>query len=138
MASMKTFAHSFVDRVSARVLGKMRLRRRAQEYQYLPLDLEKPEIRLVHILPGRYNDPICIEIIHIPYDYIGATEDDDGVQNPDHDRFPKEFRGKIPEGWGQNLITDGRWLFCKVKVTETDVKVITSWDFPVPELAETL
>ncbi|KAI3326744.1 HET-domain-containing protein [Xylariaceae sp. AK1471] len=36
-------------------------------FQYQPFQEDLDEIRLVHLLPGKFNDPICICITHSPF-----------------------------------------------------------------------
>jgi hypothetical protein len=106
-------------------------------YQYSSLNPNVAEIRLICVLPGDFDDPLCIEIVHVPFEHLGGR-DDDGDEVLDPPPFPKNFISKVPNGWGIVNTTDGRWFFWKAEVAETVVNITTSWDFPVPELADKL
>ncbi|KAI1380165.1 HET-domain-containing protein [Hypoxylon crocopeplum] len=89
-------------------------------YKYTPLDPSSNDIRLVTILPGRFDDPIRIKITHHP------------LVSPVHDgkakRLPlKEIRKTLPTGWWAYETLEGRVLFAN------DDEDYTSWSHPDPD-----
>lgn len=91
-------------------------------YRYLPLDENKNEIRLVVILPGRFQDPVRISILHESLEISddSATED-----------IPiEEIRKTLPPDWEAFETLEGRTIYGH----ETKDGVYhTTWDHPIPE-----
>ncbi|KAI1387256.1 HET-domain-containing protein [Hypoxylon trugodes] len=88
-------------------------------YKYKPLNPN--DIRLVTILPGKFGDPIRIEINH-------AT-----LVPPAEDEKPKrlslkEIRKGLPKGWDAFENLEGRVVFWK------DNERFSSWDHPDPSV----
>ncbi|KAF3068318.1 Heterokaryon incompatibility protein 6, OR allele [Daldinia childiae] len=89
------------------------------KYEYTPLDPASQDIRLVTILPGKFDDPIQIKITHAPL--IPPTQDDK----------PKRIslaalRGTIPQSWNARETLEGRIIF-----RNYDGRY-SSWDHPDP------
>lgn len=111
-----------------------------QSYNYIPLDISPPAIRLLSILPGTFDDSLCIEIDHVAFDPAGLKRDDEDNESESLcDNFPKQYRRFLPDGWGVAKTMDGRFLFSSTQVSEEQILRTTSWDLPAtPELAEQL
>ncbi|KAH9905372.1 HET-domain-containing protein [Xylariomycetidae sp. FL2044] len=96
-----------------------------ETYQYTPLK-RSTDIRIAAILPGKFNDPIRIEIRHEPFD-IPEKE------KPSRWSL-KEIRDSLPKGWAAHETVDGRVIFCD----RNERSMGTSWDHPNPEIDRNL
>lgn len=94
-------------------------------YKYTPLDVSSDEIRLVTILPGKFRDPIRIEITHVPLV--------PPVQGGKAERLSvKEIQRTVPESWEVYETLEGRILFYD------GYEGTTTWNHPDPNLAHTV
>ncbi|OTB14618.1 hypothetical protein K445DRAFT_319029 [Daldinia sp. EC12] len=90
------------------------------KYEYTPLDPASQDIRLVTILPGKFDDPFQIKITHAPL--IPAVLDD---QQPK--RWPLDaLRRTLPQSWNARETLEGRIIF-----RNYDGRY-SSWDHPDP------
>lgn len=76
-----------------------------KQYQYSPLDGE--EIRLVHILPGQFDDPIRIAIVHARLPPAPAA----GANSQGRRLLLRGIRDALPRGWRAYETVDGRVIY---------------------------
>lgn len=76
-----------------------------KQYQYSPLDGE--EIRLVHILPGQFDDPIRIAIVHARLPPASAA----GANSQGRRLLLRGIRDALPRGWRAYETVDGRVIY---------------------------
>ncbi|KAK9415912.1 putative Heterokaryon incompatibility domain-containing protein [Seiridium unicorne] len=85
-------------------------------FEYSELDVSKKEIRLVKLLPGEFNHPIRVEIIHAP---LTVTKKEGQTL-----RWPLDkIRVTLPDGWTAHETFEDRIIF-------EDRHWRTSWDHP--------
>ncbi|KAF1922013.1 heterokaryon incompatibility protein-domain-containing protein [Ampelomyces quisqualis] len=91
-------------------------------YRYLPLDASKNEIRMVHLQPGSYNEPIRVNIEHIPFQLFR-----DGSSPTDIEKGSRLELENLLESWSVFQTLEGRPIyFC----SPTDGTPYTSWRSP--------
>ncbi|OTA62266.1 HET-domain-containing protein [Hypoxylon sp. EC38] len=91
-------------------------------YNYAPLESPSTDIRLVTILPGKFDDPIRIKITHARLD--------PPVQDDKPKRLSvKEIRESLPEDCLVYETIEGRVLF---NILNEDGKWYSSWSHPDP------
>ncbi|KAI1079341.1 heterokaryon incompatibility protein-domain-containing protein [Whalleya microplaca] len=88
-------------------------------FKYTPLDIEKQEIRLINLLPGKFRHEIRIQIIHECLNEPEIPTDD-----PPRRLSIKELQQILPNDWIVKQTIEGRYLFI-FKPTSA-----TSWDHP--------
>ncbi|KAF2833421.1 hypothetical protein CC86DRAFT_9574 [Ophiobolus disseminans] len=76
-------------------------------YQYVPLDANKNQIRILSLLPGSHEDPIRISISQISFD---PPERNDQETFLSDERF-REIQDKLPETWSAYRTIEGRPIF---------------------------
>ncbi|KAI0811755.1 HET-domain-containing protein [Xylaria sp. FL0064] len=94
-----------------------------RSYEYLPLQSES-DIRLVTILPGKFDDPIRAKITHeslVPPKGIESTH-----------MSVEEIARTLPEQWEAHETVEGRILFENIETTST------SWTHPDPNVDRVL
>lgn len=91
-------------------------------YEYQPLDREAREIRLLKLLPGEFDDPLQLEIFHVP-----LVEPEPA---PDTRLSLGKIRGTLPEGWAVSQTIEGLYIFDRGYV-ET-----AQWTHPDPTVEE--
>lgn len=91
-------------------------------YRYLPLDEKKNEIRLVVILPGRFQDPVRVSILHESLN----IPDESATENISIE----ELRKALPPDWEAFETLEGRTIYGHVT---QDGVYHTTWDHPIPE-----
>ncbi|KAF2501347.1 HET-domain-containing protein [Lophium mytilinum] len=90
----------------------------AAPYQYAPLDRETEEIRLIKLLPGRFEDPIRFELCHAPL--VVPKE------RPVERMSLREVRETLPPGWGVSETVEGDYIFGS--------RGQNFWEHPVPNI----
>lgn len=89
-------------------------------YKYRPLDKEKQEIRLVRVQPGQFEDPLHIEIVHVPFIVPGR---------PPETRVSLQLlRQHLPQDWEAYETLEGRYIFFHLD------SIRSTWDHPDPEV----
>ncbi|KAI2607991.1 HET-domain-containing protein [Hypoxylon sp. NC1633] len=89
-------------------------------YKYTPLDSSTDDIRLVTILPGKFKDPIRIEITHAPLV--------PPVNNGKTERCSlEEIQKTLPEDWEAHKTLEGRVFF-------NYQGAYSSWSHPDPDV----
>ncbi|KAI1410744.1 HET-domain-containing protein [Hypoxylon sp. FL1857] len=91
-------------------------------YKYTPLESPSRDIRLVTILPGKFDDPIRVKITH--------AQLDPPVQEDKPKRMSlKEIRQTLPEGCKAYETLEGRVIF---NTRNEDGRWRTTWSHPDP------
>ncbi|KAI1661974.1 HET-domain-containing protein [Daldinia decipiens] len=90
------------------------------KYEYIPLDPASQDIRLVTILPGKFDDPIQIKITHAPL--IPPNEDDKPKR-----MSLASLRRTLPQSWNARETLEGRIIFRNYEGW------CSSWDHPDPD-----
>lgn len=85
-------------------------------YQYQPLDIEKKEIRILALQPGKFDDPITISIHHTPLVPIAEA--------PSERLSLRELKKTLPKGTWAYESLDGRYFF------RHDDSEHTHWNHP--------
>ncbi|KAI1802000.1 HET-domain-containing protein [Daldinia bambusicola] len=92
------------------------------KYEYTPLDPASQDIRLVTILPGRFDDPFQIKITHAP---LLPHVPGGGGDKPK--RWPLDaIRRTLPQTWNARETLEGRVVFRNYEGR------YSSWDHPDP------
>lgn len=102
-----------------------------KSYTYTPLVEEGVDIRICTVLPGRFEDDICIRVTHeaLP----AATR-----KSPRPRMSPEEITRTLPEGWRARVAMDGRFVFQQDSTYPGRNEGYTSWyhpDYRVPREA---
>ena len=101
-----------------------------RDYVYRKLDLEKKEIRLMDLQPGRSDDPIAFMIYHVP-----LVPPSPSSEPSSSTRLPLvELQKTLPWDWDMNETVGGRYLF--TYVGEHDIP--NSWSHPDPAFERAL
>lgn len=74
-----------------------------KDYQYQPLDADAHEIRLIRLLPGKFDDQIVIEILHTPLTEPEPVED----TRPSIDHIDDT----LPQSWSVSRTIYGRYIY---------------------------
>lgn len=61
------------------------------KFKYRPLDRDFKEIRLIRLYPGRVNDEICLEIVHVPLVEPEPIPDKRGTFSAMQDALPPSW-----------------------------------------------
>ncbi|KAH7371678.1 heterokaryon incompatibility protein-domain-containing protein [Pyrenochaeta sp. MPI-SDFR-AT-0127] len=89
------------------------------EYQYVPLDVDTGELRLLELHPGCHDDPVKITIFSVAFSVPEPTE---------HRRKTKEeIQASVPAAWSVMETLENRIIFVD------DLDQSTTWDHPDPE-----
>lgn len=73
-------------------------------YKHAPLDNPSTDIRLVTILPGKFSDPISVEIRHTSLPHYHEP--------PTNRTTLSQLRKTLPGGWQAFETPEGRFVFC--------------------------
>ncbi|KAK7415746.1 hypothetical protein QQX98_005659 [Neonectria punicea] len=82
-------------------------------YQYKPLQAATQEIRLVHLVPGDFGDPVKIRIVHSPFPLPPAS------QPKDHNTQVDALRAVVPRPWSVEETERGDLILFNVVNGET-------------------
>ncbi|KAH4013036.1 hypothetical protein HBI73_211990 [Parastagonospora nodorum] len=93
-------------------------------YQYEPLDANNKEIRVLHLQPGAFEDPIHVSIEHIHFD-PPTRNDSWGVG----DEELQTVRGTLPSNWKAHRTLEGRLIYLLWDDEGSNV-INTSWKTP--------
>lgn len=94
-------------------------------YVYHPLDKVQREIRLLHLLPGEYDDPLQIKIVHEPFFEVLKPQIMQRLSL-------KELQETLPENWKAYETLEGRYIFADKTSGNT------TWTHPKPDFEKHL
>lgn len=83
------------------------------------------EFRLLHLLPGSFDDPICFSVTHEPFLDITA------VPRKPQKVVTKEHRKNLPPHWDVFVTLEGRFIY--EYTNPNDGSEIASWNHPIPD-----
>ncbi|CAO2653288.1 Nn.00g026990.m01.CDS01 [Neocucurbitaria sp. VM-36] len=92
-------------------------------YQYNPLNTDVGDIRLLTLLPGKPDEPICITIDHT------SLRIPDPKARPVGRMTLAELQETLPPNWAVFSTLEGRYIFCNMN-PETELSSFTSWRHP--------
>ena len=96
-----------------------------QLYEYRQLDDSQREIRLLKILPGRFDDELLLEIFHTAF--VAPKEPASDTRSS-----LKEIQTGLSRSWRVYQNLEGRYFFWN------KVENITQWYHPNPEVESSL
>ncbi|CAM1507511.1 Fc.00g071520.m01.CDS01 [Cosmosporella sp. VM-42] len=96
-------------------------------YQYEPLRNVPQDIRLVHLLPGRFDDPIRISIVHSPFPPMPTSR-------PKTNEFQTDsLRSLVTRPWTVEETDDGELVIFNIATGETVPITTTQSPLELPQ-----
>ncbi|KAI0435782.1 hypothetical protein F4803DRAFT_557643 [Xylaria telfairii] len=94
----------------------------ATAYQYQPLHDKDHEVRLLHLMPGDFDDPILIQLTHSS---LKSLRKNKAANSP---LIIDSIKATLPPHWRVVFTNENRIMFFKTESNE----LVTSWQHPDP------